>query len=231
MHWVNTSLIFVAGLNVGLALLVWLRNPRNKINITFALSVFLLAAWTLGIAMFRGAETEQAALVWTWIQNGAGSLVVVSFFLFSVYFPYQKALLKRWQIILISISIIIVLGVVVGSNAWVEEIRLKSFDNDYLINFWGVAYFNFHFYLYLILAFRNLFKKYKGSQEFVRKQLFFVILFTGIIALFGGIFGAFIPLVMLSTAGPYYLGPYFSLPMLVFLSWFMFLSGKQIYIK
>jgi len=222
MYWINLSLIFVAGLNVGLALLIWLRNPKNKINITFALGVFFVATWTLGMAMFRESRTETAALIWTWIQNGSGSFIVIPFFLFSLYFPYQNKVLKKWQIILIAISIVIISLVVVVSNAWTKEIRLSPSNNDYNINFWGIAYFNLHFYFYLILAFYNLFKKYKESQGFIRKQLLYIILFGGIIALFGGIFGAIIPLIMLSTAGPYWLGPYFSLPMVIFLSWFIY---------
>jgi len=215
MQWINLGLIFVAGLNVGLALLIWMLNPKNKINITFALSIFFLAVWALGIAMFREAQQEKIALMWTWVQNGSGSLIVIPFFLFSLYFPYQDKVLKKWQIFLIIMSIVAILAVVVASNAWVKEIRLDPPNNDYNINFWGVLYFNIHFYFYLILAFYNLFNKYKKSQGFMKTQLLYVILATGIIASFGGIFGAIIPLFLLRSAGPYYLGPYFSLPFVI----------------
>jgi hypothetical protein len=221
MYWVNLGLIFVAGLNLGLALLIWLINPKNKINITFALGVFFVATWTLGIAMFRESQTETMALVWTWVQNASGSYIVIPFFLFSLYFPYQNYVLRRWQIALIALSAAVITLVVVISNAWVIDIRLSPHDNDYLINAWGVGYFNLHFYFYLVFAFYNLLRKYKSNRGFIRKQLSYVILFTGIIALFGGIFGALIPLMMLSTAGPYWLGPYFSLPMVIFLSRFV----------
>jgi len=226
MHPINIGLIFISGLNVGLAFLIWSRNFKNKINISFSLGLFFVAIWTLGIAMFRESQTESVALVWTWVQNFSGSLIVIPFFLFSLYFPYQNRVLKLWQWILILISIIIIFLVVVVSNVWIKDIRLIPHDNDYSINFWGILYFNIHFYFYLVLAFWNLLKKYKDSQGFTRKQLRYLTISSGIIALFGGIFGAFIPLIMLSTAGPYWVGPYFSLPLVVYLSWFI--SKKEI---
>lgn len=215
MYWVNLGLIFVAGLNIGLALLVWLRNPKNKINITFAIGLFFLATWTLGIAMFRESKTEPNALIWTWVQNASGSYIVIPFFLFSLYFPYQNYVLKKWHIVLIALSVIVITCVVVISNAWIKEIRLSPSNNDYSINFWGILYFNLFFYFYVVLAFYNLIRKYLIAQGFTKTQLFYIIVFTGIIALFGSIFGALIPLIMLKSAGPYWLGPYFSLPMIL----------------
>ncbi|MFA6215589.1 MAG: histidine kinase N-terminal 7TM domain-containing protein [Patescibacteria group bacterium] len=220
MYWVNLGLIFIAGLNFGLALLIWLINPKNKINITFALSVFFVAAWTLGIAMFRESQTETMALVWAWVQNGSGGLIVIPFFLFSLYFPYQSYVLKKWQIFLIILSLSVFLAVVFVPNWWIKKIYLEPSNNDYLTNRWGIGYFNLHFYFYLFLAFSNLLKKYKVSQGFQKKQLLSVVSTTGIIALFGGIFGAIIPLI-LARLGPYYLGPFFSLPMVIFLSRFV----------
>jgi len=222
MFYVNLGLIFVAGLDLGLALLIWWRNPKDKINISLALSIFFLATWTLGVAMFRESKTELSALIWTWVQNGSGSLVVIPFFFLSLYFPYQNRILKKWQVILVALSVIVILLVVIISNAWVQEIRLSPSNNDYRINFWGVAYFNLHLYAYLILAFYNLLKKYFISTGFTRIQLTVLLFAGGIIALFGGIFGAVIPLMILNSAGPYWIGPFFSLPMILILIWFMY---------
>jgi superfamily I DNA and RNA helicase len=93
MHWTNLGLIFIAGLNIGLASLVWLRNPKNKINITFFATVLLVATWTLGMAFFRESKTEQLAWFGTWLQNGSGAMLVIPFFLLSIYFPYQNKVL------------------------------------------------------------------------------------------------------------------------------------------
>jgi len=222
MHYINLGLIFVAGLDVGLAALIYWRNKRSKINLTLALSIVFLATWTLGIAMFREATTEFSATAWTWVQNTSGAFIVVPFFFFSIYFPYQTVVLKKWHLVLVYISLVAVSLVVFFSNAWIKQIHFIPSANDYDINFWGIAYFNLHFYFYLILTFYNLVKKYLVSGGFVRKQLLYTVLASFIIALFGGIFGAIIPLVLLRSAGPYYLGPYFALPMILILLRFMY---------
>lgn len=221
MSWINIGLIFVAGLNVGLALLIWLRNPKDKINITFALGVFLIATWTLGAAMFREAQTEQAAWVWTWIQNGAGALIVVPFFLFSLYFPYQNIKLKNWQWLLIGFSVIAMIAVTVIPGAWVKEIELIPHDNTYQLNRLGLVYFNLHFFFYLIFGFYILINKYLTNQGFARRQLAYVISSLAIAGLIGSFFAALMPLIFLKL-GPYWVGPYFSLPMILILLRFIY---------
>ena len=185
MDWTILGLIFIAGLNIGLASLVWLKNPKNKINITFFATVFLVATWTLGMAFFREAKTEQLAWLGTWLQNGSGAMLVIPFFLLSIYFPYQNKVLKKWQILLISISAVIILLVVVIPGIWVKKIILDPPNNTYQLGKFGITYYNIHFYFYVILAFYIFFQKYKTSQGFIKKQLFYLIAAAAIIAIFG----------------------------------------------
>jgi hypothetical protein len=222
MSLINLGLIFVAGLDLGLAILIYLLNPKNKININLALSIFFLATWTLGVAMFREAKTESAAFIWTWVQNGSGSFVVVPFFLFSLYFPYQNRILEKWHKVLIVLSILIISIVVVVPGIWTKEIYLSPSKNDYSLNFLGVFYFNLHFFGYLILAFYNLVTKYIQNEGFIKKQLFHMIIAAGIISLFGGMLAAIIPLILLRSIGPYWIGPYFAVPTVIILLRFIY---------
>lgn len=221
MHPINLSLIFIAGLNVGMALLIWLRNPRNKINISFGVTVLMLAGWIFGVAMFREATTEFSAWLWTWMQNGMGSFLVVPFFLFSLYFPYQSFILKKWHIALIVLSLIVVTYVVITPGAWVAKINLKPHANDYVLNMIGLAYFNLHFFFYLIFTFYILIRKYVVSEGVFKNQLWYLLWGTGIMAFFGSIFSSIYPLVT-QTLGPYWIAPYFSLPMIIVLSHLIF---------
>jgi len=221
MHLINLGLIFVAGLNVGLALLVWLRNPKNKINITFAVTVFLVGTWMLGMALFREAQTVQTAWIWTWVQNGSGAMLVIPFFFLSIYFPYQSKILKPWQILLIGVSIVVMLLVTVIPGIWVKKIILRPSDNTYELGRLGITYFNIHFYFYVVLAFYTLFQKYKISQGFIKTQLTYMMTAAAIIGVFGSIFSVLFPFIF-NQLGPYWLGPYFSLPMIVILMRFIF---------
>src|SRR3989338_388236 len=137
MSLINIGLIFVAGLDLGMAFLMWLRNPKNKINISFAVAIFFLATWTLGVAMFGEAATMKSAWFWVWIQNFAGGLMVIPFFIFSIYFPYQNFVLKNWHKFLIFLSIGALAINVFVPGIWIKVIYLQPHNNDYLINRWG----------------------------------------------------------------------------------------------
>jgi len=226
MHYINLGLIFVAGLDVGLAALIYWRNKRSKINISFALGVLFLALWTLGVAMFREATTQPVALFWTWIQNGFGSYLVIPFFCFSLYFPYQNYVLKKWQIFLIVVSTVIMTLIVIIPGFWIRTINLVPFNNDYDLNFWGIVYFNLYFYFYSIFGFVNLFKKYFSANGFAKVQLSYIISALGVVALVGSIFAVFIPLLVLHSVGPYWIGPYFSLPMIAIIIHFLYRGAR-----
>lgn len=211
----------MAGLNIGMAILILIRNPKNKINITFFLAVLMLAGWIFGVAMFREASTEISAWLWTWMQNGMGAFLVVPFFLFSLYFPYQNVVLKTWHKLLIILSLVVISIVVVTPGLWVSKIHLIPHNNDYELNMIGLVYFNLHFFFYLGFAFYNLIKKYLSSEGIFKKQLLYLIWATGIMSFFGSLFSSIYPLVT-QTLGPYWVASYFSLPMILVLTHFIF---------
>ena len=149
MHWTNISLILVAGLNVGMALLIWLRNPKNKINITFALSVFSIGGWSLGEAMFREAPTVLKAHLWSLADHGFGPLVVIFFFLFTLYFPYQHKKLNLSFKLLILFSIVIAYLIILSPKLYLTSIILQPPNNDFILHPIGRTYYALFFLVYL----------------------------------------------------------------------------------
>ncbi|MFA6322980.1 MAG: histidine kinase N-terminal 7TM domain-containing protein [Candidatus Buchananbacteria bacterium] len=224
MSYINLGLIFIAGLNLGLAIFIFLLNPKNKINLSLSLGIFFLAAWTLGMAMFREAGTERMAWFWSYVQNASGAFIVIPFYFFSVYFPHQGQSIKTRNIFLVFLSALVMFCVVVVPGFWVKKIYLIPSNNQYDLNAIGVLYFNLHFFCYLLLSFRNLLKKYLVSSGFAKRQIFVTLIATSIIAIFGSVFSALIPLIFLQL-GPYWLGPYFSLPMLIILVRFVYTNN------
>jgi len=222
MQLINLGLIFITGLNIALAILIWARNPKNKINISFAITILLVGIWSLGVALFREAQTASAAWFWTWIQFSAGVLIVVPFFYFSLYFPYRKYILKKWQKIVIVLSVVLVTLDVVIPGAWITDINITSSGIDYLVtNRTGLIYANVFVLVHLVLAFYNFYIKYIESTGFTKKQLFYVMIATGIMAIFGFTFGTAVPLIIASK-GPHWLGPYSSIFMILLISYFIF---------
>jgi len=221
MHYINIGLIFIAGLNVGLAFLIWLRNPKNKINVYFALTILLVAFWSFSMAMFREAESAASAWLWTWIQFISGTLIVVFFFFFSLYFPYQKIKLNNYYKVLIVLSVVVIILVVIIPGIWIKDIIILENDVEYITDRWGLLYANIHVLVYLVLSFYNFISKYRDTAGFAKKQLLILMIATGIIAIFGPFFSTIIPLI-LAKKSTHWLGPYASLPMLVILSYFIF---------
>lgn len=220
MSPINLSLIFISGLNVGMAILILYRNYRNKINVYFSLTIMFVAMWILGVSMFREADSIFSAKLWTWVQNGFGAAIVVPFFLFSVHFPYKKYELNLLHKFLIFLSSFVMLLVVVSPNFWVNEIIIAPHDNNYILNPLGLAYFNFYFLVFMILSFHGFILKYLESSGFLKRQLWYVLVSTGIASVFGYFFAGIMPL-LTRELGLYWIGPFFSLPMVLVLTLFI----------
>jgi|SRR3989338_9645020 len=226
MSLINIGLIFVAGLDLGIALLIWLRNPKNKINISLPVGIVFLAIWTFGSAMMREATSVSSALFWGKILNIGGIVLIVPFWLFSEYFPYQIKKLSKIKISLAFLMMVIILIVLYIPNLYLLEsgIVLNPSSNNYHFNH-GYKLFVAYFLFFMFLAYYNFFTKYKNSQGFLRTQLYYIIVGTGVVSLFGTIFGAITPLFY---EGRYFwIGPYFALPMIVILTYFVFKNSGR----
>ncbi|MBU1163956.1 hypothetical protein KKA15_00145 [Patescibacteria group bacterium] len=221
MSLINIGLLLIAGLNILLALLIWQRNKKNKINISFAITVAVVGVWSLTMGLFRASTDFSSAWLWTWIQFSAGVLIVIPFYFFSIYFPFQKLLLKKWHIAIIILSIAVILLVILLPGVWIKDIYFVGGEPEYLTDRWGLLYANLHVLVFIFLAFYNFLNKYLESEGFTKKQLSYVMIAMGIIAIFGPLFSTVIPFIV-AAKSTHWLGPYFSLPMAVFLSYFIF---------
>ena len=229
MSLINISLIFVAGVNVGLAILIWLRNPNNKININLALSALALGLWSFSEAIFREASTIQNAILWGRLENIFGSLVVLFFFFFTLYFPYQHKKLNYILKSLILVSLTALYLIILSPKFYLIGVVLEPSNNDFILHPVGRAYYALYFLAYLPIAFYWLIRKYIKSYGIFRKNILSIIFATGFMSLFGIIFGIMMPLV-LGRNNPWY-APYFSIPMAIILAYVVFLSDKKISIK
>jgi hypothetical protein len=225
MSLINLGLVFVAGVDLGMCFLILFLNPRNKINLFISLTTFALAGWTFGMGMFRSAGIEWQAWVWTWVQNGFGSLIPVFLFFVSIYFPYKSVVLKSWQLAAIFLSLVWMFIVVLIPGFWIKSIIMNVPNNSYQMNRLGIGYFNLHFYFYLVLAYIIFYKKFIVSSGILRTQLTYFIFSTIIVAVMGSIFGAIIPL-LYNNLGLYWIGPYFAVPTMLILLSFIFRTNR-----
>ncbi len=221
MTLINISLLVIAGFNFGLALLIYVINHKNKINIYMALSTAFFGAWTFGEAMFREASSTNAAIFWGHFENTAGLLVVFFFYLFSFYFPYQTIKFRKVGPVIAGLFLIISVAIV-WSPMYISRIILNTGNNDFLLNFFGILIYFLYFLTVASAGFINLYLKYNKSYGVIKSNIKIVIIATLFTGFFGSFFGVFLPLI--NGHNNYWFTPYFSLPMIIILT--KFILGK-----
>jgi len=224
----NIILILVAGLNFGLALEVWLINPKNKINIYFALSSLFFGLWSLFEGLAREAQTASLAYLFARGDNGCSLLVVVFFFLFAFYFPYPIKKLGYLSVTLIIATTLFMEYVMWFTDWHLNEIILIPHNNDYTLSLFGRILFACFMFYYTFAAFYLLLKKYFKGLDFA-KNILSVLIATGIVGVFCTFFGVIIPL-LFGRNNPWF-APLFSIPMVIIIAWFLLLGDKKVYIK
>lgn len=212
MHWSNVGLLVVAGFDVGVALLVWWINPRNRINKAFALNHFLLSGWALSIANFREASIMEPALAWATLQNVFSSTALIPFFFFALYFPHQRFLLRLWHKVFIFFSLVFIIVLAVVPGLWINGIDLKPPDNEFSVHFWGHLYFSIYFFAYVSFGSFSLARKYFINQGFAIPQISHILVGFGVLILFASSVGVVSSLVTLRS-GLLWLVPYSVLPL------------------
>ena len=231
MHWINIGLIFIAGLNLLLAIFVWLLNFKNKINITFSLGMVGVTLWAAFEAFIFMSSNSSTIFFWGILTYVSGIFVALNFLLFSFYFPFEQYKIKNslltfiFLIFVITIVISSVPGVLVKEGVLGQNLK----NNDLILNPTGFLIYAASFFLFFIWSFCNLFFKYIKGSGFVRRQLKYIIFGTFILFAFGSIFDLIVPYFKGEIFG--WVGPYATLIMMISVSLFLFFSGKKIYIK
>jgi len=224
MDWKNIILLIVAGLNLGSALMVYFLNPKNRINIYYSAFVFWVSVWIFGLATFRWMQTENAMGLLVFVYYAAAGLIPVFFYLFSIYFPYQKRILTTKTKILVWLGAIII---VIDVLPWflINDLILSPPDNILVLNLPSNIIYTIIFLAFTIAAFKNLIEKYRDSDGFHRIQLKCLIYGGGIAFFFGMFFDLFYPL--FGNYKMIWLGPYFTVVLLVFISYLLFFYSRR----
>ena len=225
---IQNLLLLIAGLvNLIMAIIVFSRGVKNKINLYFGLLAFFNFIWIISLAIGRLSDFNML-----WYYGGAllaypAALgIAVFLFYFCFYFPVQNkklSTLKNFFIILPAV----ILSVVV----FIEDVFILSYDKN-IINTEYTLYINkpsyiiyaVYFVLMIILALRELYSKIKISEDLFKKQI--IILFIAI--LIGLIFGIYCDLVLCYFANYHYIwfGPIFTLFMNLVVFYFL-ISPKE----
>lgn len=171
-----TFLSLFAIVSIFLALVVYLKNRKNKANLIFGLMCLCIAFWVLTTLMAGLSKEIVGARFWVSLTILGPIIFFYLLFRFSQNFFYHKQLqLNRnyKNLLLFLPTIILVLLVFTNAN-----IRSASFSQAGLLHVHpGFLYplFFIYFLIYTLTSYRNFFISYKKSTGAVRSQLKYLL--------------------------------------------------------
>lgn len=176
---------FNAVLSTVLGLLIFLKNRKNKVNITFALFCLCVALWSYPYIMWPIAKTKESALFWFQVLHIGPFFASVAYLHFvSVWLDIYNKL--RRVIIYVGYLLSVFFTFFVFSPYFIADMVPK-----FSMNFWAEPGILYHFYLllffgYAIYSFYLLMKHYIKCGNSARKYQIGLILLGTILAYIGG---------------------------------------------
>jgi len=172
-------LLLIAFLNFIFGLLVFVKNKKSLVNISYAGISFFLSLWTFGMMMYIKYPVDEVSIfLWSKILYLAGSLVAVSFLFFAIIFP-DKKLPRKIVIILLFVPILIIFYLLFFTNLILKELIIHP-DNRQLVLGKDFLVYYLEFFIYFAIAFYYLFKKYFRSSGITKLQLRYILIGTTI---------------------------------------------------
>jgi hypothetical protein len=225
LGWKNWLLLIAALINLSMAIFIFSRGIKNKVNLYFSLLTFFCFLWSFSIfgqivlqSIFWAKFSFQTSFV--------GALGIALFlFYFIVYFPFQSVNLKMsWNYLL---WVITILFGILSYTRW----NLVSFDKDsanqLILGYYVVfQYFYALFFVFLVfIAMCLLWSKAKKVENFLKKDMIFLFWMLLIGLCLGIYFNLFLD--YLGNFKYEWFGPVFTVPMNLAVFYLIFFDRKQ----
>jgi len=205
MDIVGIYLLLTSLLNLFLALLVFLRNPKNPINTSFSLFILNATLWPIFLLLFKISSETSTVLIWAKFIYLPGILLPPTFLYFTYALIKKKTPSGLRSVIYFSPVLFFFLTLAFGINFVANVIILPDVTEIVL----GPIYYLWLFYYasYLSLAAYQILIKSKDAKGIEKVQLRYILL--GIII---PVFGAFPFNILLPAFGNFrfiFFGPLF----------------------
>jgi len=205
----SALLIFTFLANFILATIVLFKNYKNKVNIYFSVFVYALAGWAISHAflilttdLIRGLFYIKFAYISAWF-------IAVFFLLFVIYFPYQPISITKLQKSIFAIISMVILLIIIWPNTLLVEVVRENGVKDIIFNKIGQTIFTIYYLLIFALIFYFQILKYVTSRGILKIQVSYVLIGTGIAAIFGLVLSLILP--QFGNNQYISMGPYFTL--------------------
>lgn len=174
MNAINLLLIAIAVLNLFLSLLLFIRNPKNLVNIFFSLFVLTGALWPISISFFRMSADANSAVFWGKVIYISGGLVPATFLYFAYIFT-KKHFPSFIYSLFSTLVPLIFMATLLFSNLWIKDINF-NFDKTTLIL--GPIYIGWVIYFMVFMGYGCfiLWNKYRMTSGLEKTQLGYILL-------------------------------------------------------
>ncbi len=214
LDFINISLFLAFSLNLGLGLIVYLKESlHRRVNISFSILLWALAGWAFSILMIFLFEEAGTKLFWLRMSYAISSYIPSAFLYFSTVFPNEKRSFSPLKVVLISsfssiFAILSFTGWVIRSANW-ETLTLN----------YGLAHrlFSIFFILSIAAGIVLLSKSFKASLGLERLQIKYCLLGMFVSAILGVFLSLILP--YLGTSRLSKLGPPSTLIMVFFITY------------
>jgi signal transduction histidine kinase/MFS family permease len=210
----NIILLFAFLLNIGLGILVLLKNtPYKRVNISFSIFSWACAIWVCSILMIYLFRDLPWRLYWVRMSFFGSSIIPAAFFYFSLIFPKEKRNVS-WPITFLIAILSLAFAFISFTKLMIISVHWGTLSSNF-----GVAhnFFSIYFIIFMLGGIFSLIKSFKNSVGLERIQIKYCFL---------GIFLTFIPAITsnlilpsLGTSRFSHLGPSSTLIMISFFTY------------
>ncbi|OGY74858.1 MAG: hypothetical protein A3H07_04710 [Candidatus Jacksonbacteria bacterium RIFCSPLOWO2_12_FULL_44_15b] len=210
----------VVAMNLALAYRTWIGNKRHPTNIFFALTALMAALWTVGVSSFQQPQFQLLNGILVRICYLAASLIALFFFLFSYHLGRPIFTLKRWHILTLVISAIVISVIIIAPNVFLAwPVPPDRYLKPEISVFWHIV-FAIYFTTVMLLAFYVLFLKSRRLDGFWKKRAKQCFIATAVAFIGGTIFNLYFSLIKDNSLG--WVGPIFTIFMVAYIWYHIF---------
>lgn len=201
--------MIVALLDIFLGWVIYSRNRKSEINISFGVFAFSVGLWAFVIAFYRASSNASMAIFLMQASYVIALTIGSSFYYFSLIFPIRKKDYNWVKIVLTAIFSVLAI-LVFTPNFLTKSIIFHDWGKETLLNLGGYIAFVVVFIPTFVGGLLILWKKYFNAKGIVRTQLLYIVLSVTIAGFFGMLFNLVLASPFLQDFQHIWAGPLFT---------------------
>jgi len=202
-------LLFVSIFNLILCLFIFVNNPRNGVNVWFALFSFFISLWSICLLLFRNIDLSYAHF-WMRASYISAIGIAVSFWYFVHFFPEKRKLYFLNSTLLLIFTTFFISFFFNPSFLSREVVEFQDGARTVVVDSFGYGLFSVFFLFFFFGAIVILAWRYKRTQGIIRhhsRLIMYSVLIAGSLGVF---FNLILPSPFFQNFQYIHWGPFFT---------------------